>query len=200
MFEQITGQFLIDQLLGYWQFVIVALLILMGWVINYFGVDQEEPIVGFKYKVMPDMRPIKIPTASKGFWGAIWMWMTGVRHWEVSKDWNFEVNGQAYVIPKGFLFDGASVPKYLASWLSPIGVLLIGGLIHDYMYKYETLLHKGKKTTCKTYTQKEADELFRDINIEQNGFHILNWLAYYALRLGGWVAWRGHRKVNSQPL
>ena len=45
------------------------------------------------------------------------------------KDWNFSLNGENYVIPKGFVFDGASVPKFLASWLSPTGVLLIGGLV-----------------------------------------------------------------------
>jgi hypothetical protein len=47
-------------------------------------------------------------------------------------------------------------------------------------------------------TQKQADQIFRDINIEQNGFHFLNYLAYYALRLGGFVAWNGHRKRNEE--
>ena len=38
------------------------------------------------------------------------------------------------------------------------------------------------------------DELFRDICIEVNGFKLLNYLAYWALRIGGFVAWNGHRK------
>ena len=42
------------------------------------------------------------------------------------------------------------------------------------------------------------DETFRDINIEVNGFYFLNYLAYWALRLGGWVAWNKHRKVNAK--
>ena len=42
------------------------------------------------------------------------------------------------------------------------------------------------------------DAVFRDINIEVNGFYFLNYLAYWALRIGGWVAWRKHRKVNAQ--
>ena len=46
--------------------------------------------------------------------------------------------------------------------------------------------------------QKKADQIFRDINIEQNGFHFLNNLAYWALRIGGFVAWNGHRKVNAK--
>jgi hypothetical protein len=38
------------------------------------------------------------------------------------------------------------------------------------------------------------DQTFRDINIEVNGFRVVNYLAYYALRLGGFFAWKGHRK------
>lgn len=191
-------QFIVDQLYTWWQFTIVGILILVGWIANMFGVDQDEPLVGLSYKEMPHMKPLKIETASKGFWGAIWMWLMGVRQWEIAKDWHFEVNGEKYVIPKGFTFDGASVPKFLASWLSPTGVLLIGGLVHDYVYKYTVLLHKNKKDTSLPMNQKKADQLFRDINIEQNGFHLLNNLAYWGLRLGGFVAWNGHRKRNAQ--
>lgn len=192
-------EFIIDQLYNYWMFTAVAILILIGWIANLFGVDQDEDIVGFKYKEMPHMQPLRIPTNGKGFWGAIWHWFWGVRQWEIAKDWEFEVMGETYVIPKGFQFDGASVPKFLASWLSPVGILLMGGLVHDYAYKYTVLLKKDKKTTSKRMNQKQADQLFRDINIEQNGIHVLNWAAYLALRAGGFVAWNGHRKVNASP-
>ena len=47
-------------------------------------------------------------------------------------------------------------------------------------------------------TQKRADEIFRDINIIVNGFYTMNRLAYWSLRLGGFVAWNGHRKRNSK--
>jgi hypothetical protein len=102
------------------------------------------------------------------------------------------------VIPKGFIFDGASVPKFLHTWLSPMGVLLVGGLIHDYGYKYQTLLCKGKKKSIGTKTQKELDIIFRDVNIIQNGFRLINYLAYYGLKLGGFAAWNKHRKVNAK--
>lgn len=190
--------FVIDQLYNYWMFTAVAIIILIGWVINLLGVDQDDDIVGLKYKEMPSKTPIRIDTDGRGFWSAIWHWFWEVRTWEISKDWRFELNGQKYVIPKGFVFDGASVPKFLASWLSPVGILLIGGLVHDYVYKYEVLLKADKKTTTDKMTQKEADQLFRDINIEQNGIHVLNWAAYLALRAGGFVAWNGHRKVNAK--
>lgn len=189
-------EFVLEQLVNFWQFTVVGILIIIGFIVNACGVDQDEPLVGFKYGEMPHMKPITIPTAGKGFWGAIWMWITGVRTWEIAKDWQFSVNDENYVIPKGFVFDGASVPKFLASWLSPTGVLLVGGLVHDYAYKYTVLLKKGKKSTSEPMTQNEADQLFRDINIEQNGFHLLNKLAYWALVIGGFVAWNGHRERN----
>ena len=190
--------FICDQLLIWWQFTTVGVLIIIGLIINLFGVDCKEDLIGFKYRVMPQLKPIRIPTAGKGFWGAIWMWLTGVRTWEVADDWAFKIGSTWYVIPQGFVFDGASIPKFLHTWLSPTGVLLMGGLVHDYAYKYATLLKSGKKKTMGTIDQKKADEIFRDINIEQNGFHFLNYLAYWALRIGGFVAWNGHRKRNSQ--
>lgn len=189
--------FIIDQLVTWWQFTVVGILIIIGWVANKMGIDCEEEIIGFKYKEMPHLKPIRIPTAGKGFWGAIWMWITGTRHWELADSWYYEINGEEYMIPAGFKFDGASIPKFLHTWLSPTGVLLMGGLVHDYAYKYATLL-KSDGTTMGTIDQKKADEIFRDINIEQNGFHFLNYLAYWALRIGGFVAWNGHRKVNAK--
>lgn len=188
--------FIIDQLITWWQFTVVGVLIIIGFIINLFGVDNDKELIGFKYNVMPKLRPIPIPTAGKGFWGAIWMWLLGTRHWEVADDWAFEINGEGFIIPQGFQFDGASIPKFLHTWLSPTGVLLMGGLVHDYAYKYETLLRSGQKETLGVIDQKRADEIFRDINIEQNGFHFLNNLAYWALRIGGFAAWNGHRERN----
>jgi hypothetical protein len=189
-------EIILDLMITWWQFTIVGALILVGLCVNMFGVDNDKELIGFSAKEMPHMQPIVIPTAGKGFWSAIWMWLLGTRTWEIVKDYHFSIHGHDYVIPKGFVFDGASVPKFLASWLSPVGVLLVGGLIHDYAYKYEKLLKKNKKDTTHTLTQKEADIIFRDINIEQNGFHLMNYLAYWALRLAGFVAWNGHRKRN----
>jgi hypothetical protein len=191
-------EFIIDQLVTWWQFTVVGVLIIIGFIINMFGVDCDDVIIGFEYKEMPKLKPIAIPTAGKGFWGAIWMWLMSTRNWEVAEDWEFRIEGDWYVIPAGFTFDGASIPKFLHTWLSPTGVLLMGGLVHDFAYKYETLLKKNKKNTLGTITQKKADQIFRDINIEQNGFHLLNKLAYWALRIGGFVAWNGHRKVNAK--
>ena len=185
-------EFILDMAVTFWQWTVVISLILIGFIASVFD-GQGEDRVGFYYTEMPQMSPIKIETADKGFWKAVWMWLLGVRHWEITKDFYFSLKGEEYVIPQGFEFDGASVPKFLAMWLSPTGVLLMGGLIHDYGYKYGTLL-RSDRTSIGDKSQKWMDTLFRDICIEQNGFKLLNYLAYWALRLGGFVAWNGHRK------
>ena len=192
-------ELIIDLITRFWQFTVLGILIIVGLVINLTDKFMKGKKVEFSYEELPHMQPIRIPTKDKGFWGAIFLWLLGVRTWTITKDFHYKLRGQEYVIPKGFTFDGASVPKFLASFLSPVGVLLIGGLIHDYAYKYEQLLEKNQPLVSdesKKLTQKEADIIFRDINIEVNGFHFLNYLAYWALRIGGFVAWNGHRKRN----
>jgi len=188
--------FILDMAVKFWPMTIFIILIIIGSIINLFD-KKIDNRVNFKYIDYPHMKPIKIATKGKGFWGAILLWSFGSRHWEVVKDFNYSINGQNFIIPKGFKFDGASVPKFLAQFLSPVGVLLIGGLVHDYGYKYETLLLKNNKDIG-VKSQKWMDETFRDINIEVNGFYLLNYLAYWALRLGGFVAWNKHRKVNAK--
>tara|TARA_B000000609_G_C24117820_1_gene317799 strand:+ start:334 stop:915 length:582 start_codon:yes stop_codon:yes gene_type:complete len=189
-------EFILDLAKQFWPMAVFIVLVILGFIINLFD-KKIDNRVNFTYKDYPHMKPIRIATKGKGFWGALLLWVFGTRHWEVAKDFNYSINKQNFVIPKGFKFDGASVPKFLAQFLSPVGVLLIGGLIHDYGYKYETLLLKNGKTIG-IRSQQWMDKTFRDINIEVNGFYFLNYLAYWALRIGGWVAWNKHRKINAK--
>ena len=189
-------EILITLAMKFWQWTILIAIIIIGFIINLFDKNIDNR-VNFKYKDFPVMKPIKIATKGKGFFKMIFMWILGTRHWEIAKDFEYELNGKKYVIPSGFKFDGASIPKFLHTFLWPVGVLLLGGLVHDYAYKYATLqLVEGKKG--KSLDQKQSDQIFRDINIEVNGFYSMNYLAYYALRIGGFLAWNKHRKVNAK--
>ena len=177
----------------FWQWSVLIVLVLIGFVISWFD-GQGEERVGFDMPFgMPVLQPIPIETKDKGFWKGILLWLLGKRQWEVAEDFWFTLEEGNYMIPAGFQFDGASVPKFLATFLSPTGVLLIGGLVHDYGYKYATLLHDDG-TTFGYRDQAYWDRIFRDICIEVNGFKFLNYLAYWTLRLFGFVAWNGHKK------
>jgi len=189
-------ELLLDLAMNFWQWTVLSILVLIGFVVN--KVDKkEETLVGFTYASMPVMSPLPIATKDKGFWKGILMWLMGTRKWKIEQDFNYTLNDVEYKIPAGFEFDGASVPKFLATFLSPVGVLLMGGLVHDYGYKFATLM-KRDGSNIGYHDQKFMDGLFRDICIEVNGFRVLNYLAYWSLRLAGFVAWNGHKKRGTQ--
>ena len=181
----------------FWQWTVLIAVVIVAAIINFTG-KRATTKLKFYYKGMPKLQPVPIATKGKGFWKGIVMWLLSTRNWVLTEDWKYNIDGEEYVIPSGFQFDGASIPKFLRTFFSPVGVLLMGGLVHDYAYKYKTLLKKNKKDTMGELTQKRADEIFRDINIIVNGFYTMNRLAYWSLRIGGFVAWNGHRKRNAK--
>ena len=188
-------ELLIGLAMKFWQWSLLIAFVILGFAINLF--DRKRPkCYTFAYTSMPDLRPLPIKTKGKGFWKGILMWLLSTRNWEITKDWRYRINGNEYIIPKGFVFDGASIPKFLRTFFSPVGVLLMGGLVHDYAYKYACL--KRTNGGLHLVDQKKADEIFRDICIEVNGFYTMNYLAYWSLRIGGFVAWNGHRKRNAK--
>ena len=189
-------ELLIALAMKFWQWSLLIVLVIIGFIINL--LDKKKSNLKFSYDELPHLQPVKISTKGKGFWKGIIMWLTSTRNWVITKDWKYKIDGNEYVIPKGFQFDGASIPKFLRTFFSPVGVLLIGGLVHDYMYKYSALKSVQAKGALLLVDQKKADQIFRDINIEVNGFYFMNYLAYWSLRLGGFVAWNGHRKRNAK--
>ena len=190
-------EFIIALAMKFWQWSLLILFVIIGFAINLLD-KRKTNNLNFSYTELPHLQPIPIKTKGKGFWKGIIMWLLGTRNWVILKDFKYTMNGTEYVIPKGFSFDGASIPKFLRTFFSPVGVLLIGGLVHDYMYKYAACKPADKKGQLLLVDQKKADQIFRDINIEVNGFYFMNYLAYWSLRLGGFVAWNGHRKRNSK--
>ena len=89
----------------FWQWTVVIILIIIGMIINFLDKKQVNKVrVNFKYKEYPHMKPIRIPTKNKGFWSAIFMWLLGKRHWEISKDFNYEINDVKYVIQLEFYY------------------------------------------------------------------------------------------------
>ena len=190
-------ELIITLAMKFWQWTVLIAVVLIAAIINWTD-RRAKTKMKFYYKGMPVLKPVQIKTKGKGFWKGIVLWLLSTRNWILKEDWKYNIDGTEYVIPAGFQFDGASIPKFLRTFFSPVGVLLIGGLVHDYAYKYKTLLKKNKKDTMGEITQKKADQIFRDINIIVNGFYSMNRLAYWSLRLGGFVAWNGHRKRNSK--
>jgi hypothetical protein len=128
----------------FWQWTVLIAVVIVGAIIDWKD-KRATTKLKFYYKGMPKLQPLPIPTKGKGFWGGVILWLLSTRNWVLTDDWKYNIDGTEYVIPAGFQFDGASIPKFLRSFFSPVGVLLMGGLVHDYAYKYKTLLKENKK-------------------------------------------------------
>lgn len=156
---------------------------------------------------MPLLQPLPIFTKRLSWYKALYVWMTTIRRWRVTEDYYYSLSDSAMiVIPKGFKFDGASIPRIFWGLLSPTGLLLIPGLLHDYAYKFGHLIQVGHDRIEWPYGEMQKyyedtgraywDRMFRDEAIRVNGFHIINYIAWLALRAGGWLAWNKHRRAD----
>jgi hypothetical protein len=135
------------------------------------------------------------------------------------EDWEVTLNRVSYdqrlngviVIPhldsdeKDIEFDGASIPfPWLISMLTigilrPLGVMLIGSIVHDYAYKFGRL--KKLDSASVRIERHVADRLFRDIISTVNDLPIVGWIAWFAVRLG-WpvVKYEGKPRGGKPPI
>ena len=153
---------------------------------------------------MPKLMPLPIRTRQENgkpisFWKRVWRWLTSIRQWEVIEDWEYKLPGTepTIVVPSGFVFDGASIPRPLWGILSPTGSLLIPGLVHDFAYRYDYLWALDPTGVARKYKvdagRKVWDPLFRDIGLAVNGIAIIDWVAWRMLVGFGGFAWRSNR-------
>lgn len=89
-------------------------------------------------------------------------------------------------IPKGTLFDGASVPvavHSISGMRNGHPAMLAASLLHDWLYRFHGILPNRE------FTRKEADLLFKRMCLEAG---LSSWradLAYRAVRFGGRRYW-----------
>ena len=152
---------------------------------------------------MPVISPVQYDAVDSGFIRKTIKWLTYTRRWEMMEDWYFTMqDGTTVLIPKGFIFDGASVPKIMRSLLSPTGVLFLAGIIHDYAYKYNKLISAdfdihGRRTLTDYHPNAGKlfwDGVFCDVAKQTNKLKVIDSASYYMLACFGFFAWNGHRR------
>ena len=90
-------ELIITLAMKFWMWTVLIALIIIGFIINLFDKKQPKEYT-FAFEDYPLMKPIRIATKGKGFFTMIKMWILGVRHWEIAKDFNYVLNGNKYVI------------------------------------------------------------------------------------------------------
>jgi len=114
--------------------------------------------------------------------------------------WKVKGKVRTFRIPKGFVSDGASIPRaFWTSAGSPFQpMFLAAAFIHDFIYDTHSLVTLYKKTF--PLTRKEGDQIYRAI-LKANGVNrYLRNKHYWALRGFGMLAWKknGARKKNAE--
>ena len=164
------------------------------------------PVLPGHKNTMPRLIPMPIETKGKKFFKALWIWIRSTREWKFESDWDFYCPDidETVVIPKDFVFDGASVPKRLRAYLSPVGLLLVPGIVHDFGYRYDYVWIRNEDGSVKKAHENAGrqhwDDWFFKIGKYVNGVFIINFLATVALTLAGWIAWNSNRKKNSPEI
>jgi hypothetical protein len=137
---------------------------------------------------MPILKPLPFPR-NMGYFKTLFSytpeWKVVMNFWIILPDY------QAILIPAGFVFDGASIPKIFRGLLSPVGVLLVAAMVHDYAYQHHYIMfgEHGPPIKKKYMSKAEADSLFLEIADYTNGLPWLNRIAYLAVRQYGIGAW-----------
>ena len=144
---------------------------------------------------MPKLQPL--PITKKG----------EPRRWLLLEDWTCHILGRynLFVIPAGFIFDGASIPRLFWGILSPTGYLFLAGLIHDFVYKYGFLYTYAVMVDGELgpiYKETMLDQKAADIIFEDIGYKICldarvyTKIAFLSLRGFGRFTWKDYRKQD----
>ena len=126
----------------------------------------------------------------------------------LSHDWpvSMEIDGVPYefIVKKGYIYDGASVPRagWSASRIRPDGLIRAAATLHDPIYETKGNLDLIEFIECFVYdgaewvksdriwTKKEADQIFRALLIWAGYSKRKVWVIYTAVKWGGRRAWR----------
>ena len=85
-------------------------------------------------------------------------------------------------ISKGFVSDGASVPRLLWTIFPPFYRYTESTIIHDFLYKTQFI------------DRKVCDKIFLDCMLEDGVNKIVAYLFYFNVRVFGKFAWKKHTK------
>jgi hypothetical protein len=93
-----------------------------------------------------------------------------------------EIDGALYVVPKGFITDLGSIPKWFRRYADISDESTLGFIIHDWLY--------GDTRTRHDIPRHHADLVLLDIITQCGQNFIERWLVYLAVACFGWISYR----------
>lgn len=100
--------------------------------------------------------------------------------YQLAEAWGVAVWPYHVYVPRGFVSDGASVPRFLWALIPPDGLHRAAALAHDWLYA----THGAQR-----FTRAEADAFFRLLLVAAGVSRAKAALMWLAVRAFGWLAW-----------
>lgn len=111
-------------------------------------------------------------------------------NWRLDESYSHPVEGNVTItVPKGFIFDLASVPKFARWFITPFELSIIAPLVHDFIYVFAGKVPSEHVDPTKVFTRLEADVIFLKIMEEEKISLAKRQIAYRAVRTFGWLFW-----------
>lgn len=109
----------------------------------------------------------------------------GIGGWPLPSDLEIRV-------PEGLVFDGASIPQFAWSFMPSKAQTVEEGALHDWAYRVGPHLGLRKR--------KYPDWLiYEALVLSNDGAEWQRQVIWRALRIAGWSAWNGYRKLDMSP-
>lgn len=121
---------------------------------------------------------------------------TGKKKFVTTKDIALRLtNGDTIIIPRGYRFDGASVPRIFWWFIPRLDDRILAVLGHDYLYYSDYLRDKVSDREAKRIID---DEFLIWMDIQVDGFlsKCVNLIAYNSVKYFGWRIFKREKGTN----
>lgn len=115
------------------------------------------------------------------------------QRWVLEAPYAYTDGSHRIMVPQGFEFDLASVPRLFWSVIAPFELSIAAPLLHDFLYRYQGEPPPGAIEPPRRYGRLDADRLFRRVMEEEGVPPWRRLLAYAAVRWLSGFAWADGR-------
>lgn len=115
----------------------------------------------------------------------------GVRKmYELLGDLLVEINGHVLRIPKGFRFDGSSVPRLLRWIVDSDDLGHLAPAVHDYLFRFGGYFYCDRTGELVRLGRFESDRVYLKVAKQDGAIPWRRRVAYAGLFVGSWTQWK----------
>jgi hypothetical protein len=114
------------------------------------------------------------------------------KNYEVVEDYTYKSGTYSITVPKGFIYDRASIPRVFWVLIDKDSLSNVAPLFHDLLYRNGGALPTNQVSPYRKFSREETDDLFLELMTKSGVNKWRREAAYQAVRRGAGLAWKGH--------